>query len=729
MNRLINLELKDNIIYLNYEHSKYFVKVINNDLVQVAQIEAIDYKSYAVEKDISIAVDIKIEKNIISFSNKKIIVNDDFLLEMYEDGILVSKDKTNDFCNEREQNELLELEGHSVQDNDHYVFMVRKELNHNDYIYGLGDKTGFLNKRCYEYINWNSDLPQPQVDSFKSLYKSIPFFIVKGDKSYGIFLDNTYKSVFNFGEFRNDSLYFGSTDGLLNYYYFFGDMKKIIGNYTLLTGRCPLPQRRFLGYHQCRWSYFTKEEVLELVDNCEKYNIPLEFVHLDIDYMERYKVFTTSDERFPNIEQMIEDLKAKGIKIICIIDPGVKAEEGYFVYEEGLENGYFATQNGEVYHNAVWPGDSVFPQFTLSSTRKWWGGLTKKLTDIGVAGIWNDMNEPASFNGPLPLDVEFKSDDRMMYHKEVHNIYGHLMAEATYKGIKENTGLRPFVITRACYAGSQKYSTAWTGDNHSIWAHLEMAVPQLSNLGLSGMPFVGTDIGGFGSDTTKELLIRWVQLGIFSPLCRNHSAAGTRRQEPWTFDDETAKIYSKFIHLRYKLIPYIYDLFVEHVKTGLPVNRPLVLNYPNDENTFNLNDEFMLGDNILVAPILKVGQTRRMVYLPEGKWVHYDNHMVYNGNQYIIVEAKLDECPIFVKYNSIIPTYSNTNIENPNEVVFECYGDKGEYKHYQDNGLDFNYENGEYNIYKVSFDDDKSNVELVYNGYNKYNSIKVNIVK
>jgi alpha-glucosidase len=426
---------------------------------------------------------------------------------------------------------------------------------------------------------------------------------------------------------------------------------------------------------------------------------------------------------------MIEDLKAKGVKIICIIDPGVKAEEGYFVYEQGLENEYFATQNGKVYHNAVWPGDSVFPQFTLKETRKWWGGLTKKLTDIGVAGIWNDMNEPASFNGPLPLDVEFKADDRVMYHKEVHNIYGHLMAEATYKGIKENTGLRPFVITRACYAGTQKYSTAWTGDNHSIWAHLEMAIPQLANLGLSGMPFVGTDIGGFGSDTTKELLIRWVQLGIFSPLCRNHSAAGTRRQEPWTFDDETAHIYSKFIHLRYKLIPYIYDLFVEHSKTGLPVNRPLVLNYPNDENTFNLNDEFMLGDNILVAPILKVGQTKRMVYLPEGMWVRYDNHKVYNGNQYVIVEAKLDECPIFVKYNSIIPTYSNTNIENPSEIVFECYGESGEYLHYQDNGLDFNYETGEYNIYKVSFNNNNHNVELVHNGYNKYNSVKVNIIK
>ena len=729
MNKLINLELKDNIVYLNYEKRKYFIKVINEDLVQIAQIEAINYKSYAVEKDISVDVDVKVENNCILFSNKKIIVNDDFLLEMYEDDVLVSKDKTNDFCNDREQNELLELEGHKVSDNDHYKFMVSKVLNDNDFVYGLGDKTGFLNKRCYEYINWNSDLPDPQVDSFKSLYKSIPFFIVKGNKTYGIFLDNTYKSVFNFGQFKSDSLYFGSTDGLLNYYYFFGEIRGIINNYTLLTGRYSLPQRRFLGYHQCRWSYATKDEVLALAENCKKYNIPLEFIHLDIDYMERYKVFTTSDERFPNIEQMIEELKAKGIKIICIIDPGVKAEEGYFVYDEGIEDGHFATVNGEVYHNAVWPGDSVFPQFTLSKTRKWWGGLTKKLTDLGVCGIWNDMNEPASFNGPLPLDVEFKSDDRLMYHKEVHNIYGHLMAEATYKGIKENTGLRPFVITRACYAGSQRYTTAWTGDNHSIWAHLEMAIPQIANLGLSGMPFVGTDIGGFGSDTTKELLLRWVQVGIFSPLCRNHSAAGTRRQEPWTFDDETAKIYSKFVHLRYKLVPYLYDLLVEHTKTGLPVNRPLVLNYHNDENTFNLNDEFMLGDNILVAPIVKIGQTRRMVYLPEGKWVHYDSHSVYEGSQYIIVEAKLDECPIFVKYNSIIPTYTNTNIENPEEVVFECYGDCGQYLHYQDNGLDFNYEDGEYNLYKVSFNNDNANIELVHNGYQQYKSIKTKVIK
>ena len=266
MNKLVSLELKDNIVYLNYEQSKYFIKVINNDLVQIAQIEAIDYKSYAVEEDICENVNVKVENNTIIFENKKIIVNDNFLLEMYEDNKLVSKDKVNDFCNDREFNELLELEGHKVNDNDHYRFMVSKVINDNDYIYGLGDKTGFLNKRCYEYINWNSDLPDPQVDSFKSLYKSIPFFIVKGNKTYGIFLDNTYKSIFNFGQYKKDSLYFGSTDGLLNYYYFFGEMRSIIGNYTKLTGRCPLPQRRFLGYHQCRWSYATKDEVLDYCD-------------------------------------------------------------------------------------------------------------------------------------------------------------------------------------------------------------------------------------------------------------------------------------------------------------------------------------------------------------------------------------------------------------------------------------------------------------------------------
>lgn len=727
MNKLKEILLQNEDIIINYETSSYFIKIINENVIRIGEIKALDYKSYAAKENIK-KLEININKNIITFANKKIIVHDNFLLDIYENDVLISSDQNEMFHNVREHSELLELEGHKAMSNDDYEFMVCKKLNKDDLIYGLGDKTGFLNKRGYEYINWNTDDPSPHCDNFKSLYKSIPFFMVINKNSYGIFLDNTYKSIFNFGQYKNDLLFYGSTGGYLNYYFFFGNIKSIIKEYTNLTGRCPLPQRRSLGYHQSRWSYKTREEVLELANNFIKNKIPLECIHLDIDYMENYKVFTTSNEKFPNIKEMINELKDKGIKIVTIIDPGVKAENGYFVYEEGLKNNYFATKDNKVYHNAVWPGDSVFPAFTNKDVRKWWGDLTKHVSDLGIMGIWNDMNEPASFNGPIELDVEFSTGNTNIYHKEAHNIYGHLMAEATYDGLKKNTNMRPFVITRACYAGSQKYTTAWTGDNHSIWSHIELAIPQLCNLGLSGMPYCGTDIGGFGFDCTKELLIRWIQLGIFSPLCRNHSAYGTRRQEPWTFDDETVEIYRKFVNLRYRLIPYMYDLFYNHQSTGLPMNRPLILEYPNDPNVKELNDEFMLGENILVAPITIQGQTKKMVYLPEGKWICFNTNKIYEGNKYYIVDAKIDTCPIFIKYNSIIPMYTSTNIENPEEIEFVCYGESGTYTHYQDNGLDFNFENGEYNIYDVSFNKEVS-VKLQTNNYKEYKNIKTTIIR
>ena len=300
-------------------------------------------------------------------------------------------------------------------------------------------------------------------------------------------------------------------------------------------------------------------------------------------------------------------------------------DKGYNIYDEGLENHLYATdKDGIVYKNKVWPGDSVYPDFMNERTRKWWAGNQKIMMDTGVSGIWNDMNEPASFLGPLPDDVMFNNDGTLIQHKEAHNVYGHMMAKATYEGIKTATNKRPFIVTRACYAGSQKYSTVWTGDNQSTWEHLRMSIPMLMNLGLSGMAFCGTDVGGFGFDCSAELLARWVQVGAFTPLFRNHSALGTRDQEPWAFDEETEEINRKYIKLRYKFIPYLYDLYRKCELTGAPIIRPLLFNYENDKNTYEINDQFLFGDSILVAPVVEQGARQRMVYLPEGdNWIDY----------------------------------------------------------------------------------------------------------
>lgn len=378
------------------------------------------------------------------------------------------------------------------------------------------------------------------------------------------------------------------------------------------------------------------------------------------------------------------------------------------------------------------PGDSAFPDFGRQEVRDWWGEKHQFLLDKGIMGVWNDMNEPASFNGPLPDDAVFTEEDEITNHKWMHNVYGHNMSKATYQGLRRLSDKRPFVITRACYSGTQKYATVWTGDNNSLWTHLRMAIPQLCNLGMSGYPFAGTDIGGFGSDTTGELLVRWYQVGCFSTLFRNHSAMGTRRQEPWLFGKEKLDIIRKYVELRYELIPYFYDLFHEHLSTGLPVMRPLVLEYEKDINTHNMNDEFMIGSQLLAAPVVEQGATKRMVYLPAGEWVDYWTKEHIAGGQYIIRDAPLDTCPIYVKAGTILPKYpveAYIGTKEQKKLILEVYAGDGEYGHYQDDGLDFAYEQGAYNLYRFSHTGNGELEEkLLHEGYPKYEEIDIKYI-
>ncbi len=643
-----------------------------------------------------------------------------------------------------EEIEQMIQEGHVIHQNDDFCkFMVYKQLFGKDVFYGLGDKTGFLNKKGYDYIMWNSDNPDPQVENptFKAMYKSIPFFIhMRPDCVYGIFFDNHHKTFFDMGYSSDEYYSFGAADGELDYYFIYGEtISEIITGYTSLTGRSPLPQMWTLGYHQSRWSYGSAKEVLELAQNFRKYDIPCDVIHLDIDYMDDFKVFTSDSAKFPDLEGLSDTLAKMGIKLVTIIDPGTKAQKGYSLYEEGLEHDYFAKdKEGHVYHNVVWPGDSVFPDYTSCMVRKWWGDQTTMLFSQGIRGIWNDMNEPASFQGPLPDDVVFSGDDMPRFHKEVHNIYGHLMAKATYEGCKEHDKRRPFVITRACYSGSQKYSTAWTGDNQSLWSHLKMSIPQLLNLGMSGMPLVGTDIGGFGSNTTPELLSRWIEASCFAPLFRNHSAKYTRRQEPWQFNQQTLEINQKYIKLHYKFIPYLYDLCYEESQTGLPILRPLVMHYQDDKNTWECNDEYLVGEAILVAPVTEQGARARMVYLPRGTWVDYWTGDRIIGGQYILKDAPLDVCPMYIKAGSLLPTWEETLFipeKGMDKLILEYYPDdsskttNASYIHYQDNGTDFAYESGEYNLYEFTVSKEHPlSHSLLHQGYScQYQTIQLTI--
>lgn len=742
------------------------MKDINNIVVEALTSKILRIHTTKAQKNTSFALEHalsyegKLEKVPSDNEMGGIWKTDDLTIHIDTEGCMKIYDKNNyllcaDYNGEQKVSEemseaeleQLRQEGHVVESEDMSCkFRVAKTLFGDETIYGLGDKTGFLNKKGYDYMMWNSDNPDPHVENptFKALYKSIPFFIVLRDECvYGIFLDNTHRIYMDMG-FESEKYYsFGATGGEMDYYFIAGDtISEIIERYTMLTGRTPLPQMWTLGYQQSRWSYSSAEEVLTLAQNFRKYQIPCDAIHLDIDYMDNFKVFTTDKERFPDMKKLSDELGKLGIKLVTIIDPGTKVEKGYDVYDEGIKRGYFAkAADGTVYQNVVWPGDSVYPDFTSQKVRKWWGSLTKRLTLQGIRGIWNDMNEPASFCGPLPEDVVFEGDGKTRLHQEVHNVYGHLMAKATYEGLKEHDGRRPFVITRACYSGSQKYATAWTGDNQSLWAHLQMSIPQLLNLGMSGLPMVGTDIGGFGANTTPELLSRWIEASCFVPLFRNHSAKYTRRQEPWQFGQETLDINRKYIELRYKFLPYLYDLCYEESKTGLPILRPLVMYDQLDKKARECNDEYMVGDKILAAPVVQQGARARMVYLPKGIWIDYWTGERISGARYILKEAPLDICPIYIKAGSILPTYENLQCIDPKdikELILECYpesemiSEKKEisenvrketlrYVHYQDNGVDFEYQNGKYNLYEFIFhsDDKKMQTNMLYEGYEK----------
>ena len=634
----------------------------------------------------------------------KISLEPDHDMRLCWDGKELFRDCTNreTYTNTISAEELAQLhaEGHTAQGavREDWPVEVRKTLSPDDAVYGLGDKTGFLNKRGYEYENWNTDDPAPHVDSYKSLYKSINFFMVSGKNGCcGILADNTYRTRFDFGKEDPDSFRFSHAGGSLDYYMIPGsDLKCVLRKYLQLTGAPRLQQKWVYGYQQSHWGYMSGDEVLRIANTMRENRIPMDAMYLDIDYMDGFRVFTFDKQRFSDPKGLSEKLASMQIKPVAIIDPGVKKDPGYFVYEEGVREGHFAVNpDGSIYVGKVWPGDSVFPDFTREQTRSWWGEKLKLLTDNGIRGIWNDMNEPANFDSSIPDDVRFAEGD----HGEIHNIYGHLMAQATYEGLLKLENRRPFVLTRACCAGSQRYCSGWTGDNHSIWAHIQLSLVQMMNLGLSGMYMSGSDIGGFGSDCTPELLVRWMQAGCLAPFFRNHYSKGTRPQEPFAFDEATMTLCRDAINLRYHLLPYIYDVAHE----DLPILRPLILEYPGDPMCVNLSDQYLIGEKLLAAPVMSPGVSARAVYLPEGIWYDYYTGERYEGGRYILAAAPIHRLPLFAKAGAILPVSAGQpqSTEDIREIALEVFPGTGSFVHYEDDGETLDYESGRYRALKV----------------------------
>lgn len=612
----------------------------------------------------------------------------------------------------------------SFKDDDGNIYISK--INNCHAYYGLGEKGGNLNKKFYYTENFNTDDPETTDDSVV-YYKTIPFYVGLNDyKTYGLFFDNSFRSFFDMGKSFEDRIFFGATGGQINYYFILGSsIKHVISNYSNLTGKMDMPPMWSLGYQQNRFSYSSVEEVQDVIENFNKKGIPIDVIYFDIDYMDGYRVMTFKTPEFENVNKLIDELKSKGIKVITILDPAVKVDDNYGIYQRGVKGKHFTkTHDGKFFVGAVWAGDSVFPDFSNQNCRKWWKEELKRfISNYKIDGIWNDMNEPCVFNNEfktIPENCIHDSDFGVIEHKEFHNRYGFEMSRCSHEAQNElNPNIREFSMTRATYAGGQRYSSIWTGDNMSLWSQMVMSIPMNANLGISGFSFVGNDVGGFGLDCTEELFIRWMQLGTFLPIFRNHSNMYTRRQEPWSFGDRAEKIVKNAIELRYKLLPYIYTCFYESHKKGIPVFRPLVMEFEKDINVFDIKEEFMFGNNILVAPVLHKGERNKIVYLPEGNWYNYKTNEVFEGKRKYKFRCELDEILIFVKEGSIIPTYEQKymNIENrPDTVTFRVYGKNAGGMYYYDDGNTNDYKKGKYNFKLIKSVDKIVSEEFLHHG-------------
>ncbi|ADU32029.1 glycoside hydrolase family 31 protein [Evansella cellulosilytica] len=590
--------------------------------------------------------------------------------------------------------------------NDKNEVICYKQMDAEDHFYGFGEKTSFLDKRGEKMTMWNTDVYAPHNPEIDSLYQSIPYFMtVRNGKAHGIYFDNTFKTVFDM-KTSDDTYSFSAEGGQLDYYVFAGPSpKEVVAQFSELTGKMPLPPKWALGYHQSRYSYETEEEVRDVVNTFKEKDIPLDAIYLDLHYMNGYRVFTFDEGRFPNPKKLLHDLKNQGVRVVPIVDPGVKVDPEYNIYQEGVRNDQFCKYiEGDIYTGDVWPGESAFPDFTNSEVRRWWGKNHQFYSDLGIEGIWNDMNEPAVFNETKTMDIKVMHDNDgdPKTHRELHNLYGLLMGEATYEGMKNHLkGNRPFLLTRAGFAGVQRYAAVWTGDNRSFWEHLQMAIPMCMNLGISGVPFCGPDVGGFAHDSNGQLLARWTQFGTFTPFFRNHSELNSIHQEPWMFGEKYEAVVKKYIQERYVWLPYLYTLFQEASVTGEPVMRPLVLEYPNDKNTFNLSDQFLIGADVLVAPITTPDTYHRVVYLPEGNWVNYWTEVKLEGGKHHLVQAALDILPIFVKEGSILThgTVKSSTEAKETELKVHIYvtdEEKSTFTYYEDDGKSFEYERGSF---------------------------------
>lgn len=581
------------------------------------------------------------------------------------------------------------------------------EMAPDESCHGTGQRTFELNLRGQHLNFWNTDAGA-YVRGFEPINYCVPFYLgAHQHGAYGILWDNSYRASLDLGTQAADMLEFQARGGELRAYLFCGPtLEQVIADYTWLTGRMPLPPGWAIGYHQCRFSYHDEASVLEVAHELRQRKIPCDAIYLDIDYMDGKRVFTWDRRAFPDLKSMADQLHRIGMKLVVILDPGVKVEAGYAAYESGIAEGIFMSYpDGQPAAGVVWPGLCHFPDFSSEKARAWWVQQMQPLLAAGVDGIWNDMNEPLYFGNAKTDDppdyVQHHKEGLGGDHAEIHNVYGMLMARASREAVQKHyPDRRPFIITRAGYAGTQRYASSWTGDNRATWDNLRQSIAMQINLALSGQSFTGADIGGFAGDTSPELLARWTQAGALLPFFRNHSANDTIRKEPYQFGEEIERICRNAIELRYQLMPYLYTQFARCSTEGLPIIRPIFTHEHENVVIRQIDDAYLLGEHLLVAPVLTEHSRCRLVYLPAGvHWYDFWTQHHYPGGQWICVEAPLDHLPIFVCAGTVLPMQSVEQYAGENQLdalVLRCYPGDGETILYEDEGEGYGYQSGIY---------------------------------
>lgn len=581
-------------------------------------------------------------------------------------------------------------------------------------LFGLGETTGAFNRRGLIRDFWNSDVlgHAPAIHpALKQLYVSIPFAIsLRDGRAAGLFWDNPARQVWDLGQTRLDRWEMTCVSGEIDLYLFLGPgVDTVLARYTELTGAMPLPPRWALGYQQSRYGYETQKQFEGIAAQFRKRKLPCDVLYLDILHMQDYRVFTFG-KTFPQPRRMLQRLARKGFKVVSIVDPGVKNDPRFPVLRRGVHVDAFVKDGTgkNDFLGEVWPGESRFPDFMNARVREWWGREQKSLQDQGVSGFWNDMNEPANFARPdktLAPECLHRTDFGSRAHHEVHNLYGMQMARASQEGVlsaqdpSKGPATRPYVITRSGYAGIQRHALVWTGDNSSTWDHLNDAVQMLLNLSLSGVSHCGGDVGGFLENTTPELFIRWFQFATFTPFFRNHTNIGTLHQEPWALGKSVEDICRTFLHLRYQLQPYLYCLLAEARATGAPLMRPLLWHYQNDPVAVACGDQFLLGRDLLVAPVLRQGAVARSVYLPNDVWINFWTGERLVGGGHVVAEAALESIPLFVRSGAVLPLGAPeqyTGEKQQDTILLHCWpGVEGCRVWYEDDGQTQAYASGE----------------------------------